>query len=56
MSHKRNTKVSASLMDEIKTEYLKVIKKLQVDSIVKPIPNPDVVLLEKPQEKALTTA
>lgn len=43
-------------MDEVKTEYLNVIKKLQVNSIVKPIPNPDLPLPEERKEKSLTIA
>lgn len=48
--------MSTSLLDEIKAEYVKVIKKLQVDGIVKPIPNPDKQFPEKQQEKSLTIA
>jgi len=48
--------VSASLIDEVKAEYIKVLKKLQVDGIVKPIPSSNVSLPEKQQEKPLTTA
>lgn len=45
----------ASLVDEVKADYIKVLKKLQVDGIVKPIPSSNVSLPEKQQEKPLTT-
>jgi len=48
--------VSVSLIDEVKAEYIKVLKKLQVDGIVKPIPSSNAPLLEKQQEKPLTAA
>lgn len=51
----KKTKVLSSLIEEVKVEYLKVIKKLQVDGIIKPIPNPNHPIPEKSQEKLLKT-
>jgi len=49
--------VSTSLIDEVKAEYIKVIKKLQVNGIVKPIPNPNTQkLVETPKEEPLIKA
>lgn len=52
----KRTRVSASLIDEVKAEYIKVLKKLQVNGIVKPIPSPNAPLPEKQQDKPLTKA
>jgi len=46
----------ASLIDEVKADYIKVLKKLQVDGIVKPILSSNAPLPEKQQEKPLTAA
>lgn len=54
--HWKKTKVLSSLIEEVKAEYLKVIKKLQVDGIVKPILNPNQTIQEKLHEKPLKTA
>lgn len=43
------------MIDEIKAEYIKTVKKLQVGDIFKPIPNPKITSLN-PQEKPLTMA
>lgn len=48
--------MSAFLIDEIKTEYNKVLKKLQVDGIVKPISNQNDPKSKKQQETQLTIA
>ncbi|VVC44482.1 Dynein heavy chain, domain-2,Dynein heavy chain domain,Dynein heavy chain, P-loop containing D4 domain,P- [Cinara cedri] len=52
----KKTKMALSLIEEVKDEYIKVIKKLQVDGIVKPIPSSHGMLPEKSQEKPLKTA
>lgn len=56
MAHWKKTKVLASLIDEVKSEYIKVIKQLQVDGIIKPIANPNLQLPTKTLDKSLTTA
>lgn len=55
MARSKRTKVLSSLIEEVKAEYLKVIKKLQVDGIIKPIPDPNHPILEKSQENPLKT-
>lgn len=51
----KRSKVLSLLIEEVKAEYLKVIKKLQVDGIIKPIPNSNLQILEESQEKPLKT-
>lgn len=54
--HRKRSKMASSLIEEVKDEYIKVIKQLQVNGIVKPIPCPHVPLPEKSQENQLKTA
>ncbi|XP_050424534.1 uncharacterized protein LOC126835771 [Adelges cooleyi] len=50
----KRTKVSDAMLDEVKTEYAKVMRKLQSDGIVKPIPSPYRSPAEEPQETPIT--
>lgn len=53
----KRTSVPAFLIEEVKAEYVKVMKKLQVEGIVKPIPNPNQFSqMDVPQEEPLTIA
>lgn len=52
----KKAKVSVFLIDEIKAEYKKVIKKLQVNGIVKPNSNQNIPMSEETSETPLKTA
>lgn len=51
----KQTDLSKSLIDEIKAEYIKTVKKLQVSDIFKPISNPKIVSFQ-PQKEPITMA
>lgn len=51
----KQTDLSKSLIDEIKAEYIKTVKKLQIADIFKPVSNPKVASFQ-PQEIPLTMA
>lgn len=50
-----NTNIPKLLIDEIKNEYIKTVKKLQVNEIFKPIFYPKTLQV-KPQESSITMA
>lgn len=46
--------MAESLIEQLKTDYIKMTNKFRIDGILKPIQNPKLPLIENPSKKILS--